>query len=82
MLYPLPVPVPPRPPPAPAPPRVIRASAALATPFRPASTCAAPHTPVGTPVSLCAHRTVVSFAASGAYAPDSATPCGSGAGWG
>ncbi|KAJ7323314.1 hypothetical protein DFH08DRAFT_969382 [Mycena albidolilacea] len=44
-------------------PRVVRMSAALATPFCPASTCATPRTLFGTPVSLCAHRTVVSFTA-------------------
>ncbi|KAJ7831301.1 hypothetical protein B0H14DRAFT_3872248 [Mycena olivaceomarginata] len=57
-----------QPPPAPTPPHVVRASAALATPFRPASTCAAPRTLFGTPVSLCAHETVVSFATGGAAA--------------
>ncbi|KAJ7850167.1 hypothetical protein B0H14DRAFT_3137715 [Mycena olivaceomarginata] len=60
-------PGPPPPPPEPAPPRVVRTSAALAMLFHPASTCAAPRTLFGTPVSLCAHRTV-SFAAGGAAA--------------
>ncbi|KAJ7808123.1 hypothetical protein B0H14DRAFT_3482637 [Mycena olivaceomarginata] len=52
-----------QPPPAPALACVVYTSAVLATPFRPVSTCAAPCTLFGTPLSLCAHRTLVSFAA-------------------